>query len=58
MVSKRTGDKWSDPEDTKILPDSLVAAHPALSTDGLTMYFVSDMPGGFGLKDIYAVTPD
>jgi peptidoglycan-associated lipoprotein len=56
MVSKRTGDKWSDPEDTKILPDSLVAAHPALSKDGLTLYFVSDMPGGFGQKDIYSVT--
>ena len=56
MVSKRTGDKWSDPEDTRILPDSLVAAHPALSNDGLTMYFVSDMPGGSGLKDIYTVT--
>jgi len=56
MVSKRTGDKWGDPEDTKILPDSLVAAHPALSNDGLTMYFVSDMPGGSGLKDIYSVT--
>jgi len=56
MVSKRNGDKWSDPEDTKILPDSLVAAHPALSKDGLTLYFVSDMPGGFGQKDIYAAT--
>jgi peptidoglycan-associated lipoprotein len=56
MVSKRTGDKWGDPEDTNILPDSLVAAHPALSNDGLTMYFVSDMPGGSGLKDIYSVT--
>jgi len=56
MVSKRTGDKWSDPEDIKILPDSLVAAHPALSGDGLTLYFVSDMPGGSGLKDIYSAT--
>ena len=56
MVSKRTGDNWSEPEDTKILPDSLVAAHPALSADGLTLYFVSDKEGGFGLKDIYMVT--
>jgi peptidoglycan-associated lipoprotein len=56
MVSKRTGDKWSDPEDTKILPDSLVAAHPALTKDGLTLYFVSDMPGGFGQKDIYSAS--
>jgi peptidoglycan-associated lipoprotein len=58
MVSKRSGDKWSDPVNTKILPDSLVAAHPALSADGLTMYFVSDMPGGYGQKDIYSVTRD
>ncbi len=58
MVSKRSGDKWSDPVDSKILPDSLVAAHPALSADGLTLYFVSDMPGGSGLKDIYSVTRD
>jgi peptidoglycan-associated lipoprotein len=56
MYSKRNGDKWGDPVDLKILPDSLVAAHPALSADGLTLYFVSDMPGGFGQKDIYAVT--
>jgi peptidoglycan-associated lipoprotein len=56
MVSTRTGEKWSTPQDLKILPDSLVAAHPALSADGLTLYFVSDMPGGFGLKDIYSVT--
>lgn len=56
MFSKRSGDKWSDPVDAKILPDSLVAAHPAISADGLTLYFVSDMPGGYGMKDIYAVT--
>lgn len=56
MYSKRSGEKWSDPVNLGILPDSLVAAHPALSADGLTLYFVSDMPGGYGLKDIYAVT--
>jgi peptidoglycan-associated lipoprotein len=56
MYSKRSGDNWSDPVDLGILPDSLVAAHPALSADGLTLYFVSDMPEGYGLKDIYAVT--
>ncbi|HEX2617607.1 MAG TPA: hypothetical protein VHL57_08700, partial [Flavobacteriales bacterium] len=27
--------------------------HPALSPDGHTMYFVSDMPGGFGGTDLY-----
>ena len=28
--------------------------HPSLSSDGKTMYFVSDMPGGEGGTDIYA----
>lgn len=56
MYSVKNGDNWSTPEDTKILPDSLVAAHPSLSADGQTLYFVSDMPGGYGLKDIYKVT--
>jgi len=55
MVSERSGDKWGDAKDTGILPDSLVAAHPSVSSDGLTLYFVSDMPGGSGLKDIYYV---
>jgi peptidoglycan-associated lipoprotein len=56
MYSKNTGDKWSDPKNIKILPDSLVAAHPSISADGLTLYFVSDIAGGFGKKDIWKVT--
>lgn len=28
-------------------------AHPALSTDGKALYFVSDMPGGYGDTDLY-----
>ncbi|HEX8548401.1 MAG TPA: OmpA family protein [Cytophagaceae bacterium] len=27
--------------------------HPAFSSDGKTLYFVSDMPGGFGESDLY-----
>lgn len=30
--------------------------HPALSTDGKTMYFASDMPGGYGGMDLYKST--
>jgi len=56
MNSKRTGDSWSEPKNLEILPDSLVAAHPALSSDGLTLYFVSDMTGGSGEKDIWVTT--
>lgn len=56
MRSTRSGDTWSEPENSGILSDSLVAAHPALSPDGTTMYFVSDMPGGSGRKDIWMTT--
>ncbi|AXG72802.1 flagellar motor protein MotB [Flavobacterium arcticum] len=43
---------------TKALPFSKInysVAHPALSTDGKWMFFTSDMPGGYGETDIYAV---
>ena len=56
MYSKKTGDKWSDPKNIGILPDSLIAAHPSISHDGSTLYFVSNIAGGFGKKDIWKVT--
>ena len=31
-------------------------AHPAVSEDGNTLYFSSDMPGGYGGMDLYRVT--
>ena len=39
-----------------MLSDSIVVAHPAISPDNLTLYFVSDMSGGYGGKDIWKVT--
>ncbi len=50
---ERTGGKWGDPQ--RLLPggDSLMMAHPAISPDGNTLYFVSERAGGFGGKDIY-----
>jgi peptidoglycan-associated lipoprotein len=56
MYTKRTGDKWGTPKNINLLPDTLVAAHPSLSKDGLTLYFVSDLAGGSGKKDIWKVT--
>ncbi|HZK62289.1 MAG TPA: OmpA family protein, partial [Anaerovoracaceae bacterium] len=56
MYSKSSGDKWSEPKNLGILPDTLVAAHPSISPDGSTLYFVSDLSGGFGNKDIWKVT--
>ena len=56
MYSKLSGEQWSEPKNINIVADSLVAAHPALTPDGLTLYFVSDMPGGAGGKDIWVST--
>jgi peptidoglycan-associated lipoprotein len=56
MYSTREGTRWADPVKIDLLPDSMVVAHPALSPDGQTLYFVSDMPGGMGGKDIYRST--
>ncbi|MDD4107187.1 MAG: OmpA family protein [Prolixibacteraceae bacterium] len=44
---------WSEPIKLQVVSDSLIAAHPALTPDGSELYFVSDMPGGFGGKDIW-----
>lgn len=55
MYSQKSGSTWSKPENLNILPDSVVAAHPAISPDGSVLYFVSDIPGGFGKKDIWMV---
>jgi peptidoglycan-associated lipoprotein len=56
MQAERKGDSWTDPKNLEIMPDSIVAAHPAITPDGLTLYFVSDVKGGFGGKDIWFVT--
>ena len=56
MYSQKSGAAWSDPKNLGLLSDSLVAAHPAITPDGLTLYFVSELPGGFGGKDIYYST--
>jgi peptidoglycan-associated lipoprotein len=56
MLSKTQGDSWSDPEDLKLVNDSMIAAHPALSDDGLTMYFSSNIFGGYGGSDLWKIT--
>jgi peptidoglycan-associated lipoprotein len=50
---KKAGGKWSEPVKIVLGEDSLIFAHPSISPDGSTLYFVSDMPGGFGGKDIW-----
>jgi len=52
----RAGGKWSEPAVVQLGIDSVMMAHPAISPDGTTLYFVSDMPGGYGGKDIWKST--
>ncbi len=48
--------EWSDPKAFKLNNKEYSVGHPCLSSDGKTMYFVSDMPGGAGGTDIYKIT--
>ncbi|MFZ4548204.1 MAG: hypothetical protein ACOYN4_12245 [Bacteroidales bacterium] len=48
--------KWSEPESFAFNSSTYSVGHPYLKSDGNTMYFVSDMPGGFGGTDIYKTT--
>jgi outer membrane protein OmpA-like peptidoglycan-associated protein len=45
--------KWEKPSMLAFCDAKYRFAHPALSTDGRTLYFSSNMPGGFGGFDIY-----
>lgn len=53
-----TDDKWSKPESFILNSKEYSVGQPALSQNGNTMYFTSDMPGGFGGTDLYKVTKD
>lgn len=53
-TSTRNDAKWGKPQALKITADTLSSyAHPALSPDGKWLYFVSDMPEGYGGYDLW-----
>lgn len=49
-------DNWSEPESFFLNSEEYSVGQPCLTSDGNTMYFTSDMPGGMGGTDIYRVT--
>jgi peptidoglycan-associated lipoprotein len=52
--SKKAGDgSWEKPTLVPFCDSKFMFAHPTFSPDGKTMYFASDMPGGFGEMDIW-----
>ena len=44
---------WSKSYPFQFNSDEYSVGHPSITEDGLIMYFISDMPGGFGGTDIY-----
>ncbi|WP_191858650.1 OmpA family protein [Hanstruepera ponticola] len=52
----KDGDKWSNVEPLHINNKNYNISAPTMSADGKTLYFHSNMPGGFGLEDIYKVS--
>ena len=55
-TSRRSDATWSAPVKFDIINDTISAmGHPSVSPDGAYLYFTSDMPGGFGGKDIWRI---
>jgi outer membrane protein OmpA-like peptidoglycan-associated protein len=50
--------KWSKPVPFFLNNKDYSVGHPCLTAKGDTMYFTSNMPGGFGKADIYRTTKD
>ena len=55
-TSQRSEAAWSAPVKFEITSDTVSSyGHPAVSPDGEYLYFTSDMPGGFGGKDLWRI---
>lgn len=52
MTAENSNGKWVNNKELNINSEDYSCAHPSLFRDSL-LFFVSDMPGGFGGKDVY-----
>ena len=53
-ISKKIGDFWGTPENMgSTINSSSWDSQPSLSADGRTLYFSSNRPGGYGMRDIW-----
>ena len=53
IAKKDEKGNWGKFENFPFNNDEYSVGHPAISKDGKIMYFVSDMPGGYGQTDLY-----
>jgi len=54
--AKISGNNWAEVKELSFNSNEYSIGHPSLSSDGKILYFVSDMPKGFGGTDIYKVS--
>lgn len=54
-IAAENGKTWGSIKELPFNSDDYSCGHPSLSQDESKLYFVSDMPGGFGGTDIYVV---
>jgi len=53
FVAEEKNGRWTVKGEFPYNSDAYSVGHPSLSHDGKVLYFVSNMPGGFGGTDIY-----
>ena len=52
-VQQNADDQWEEPELLPFTDDKYSYTQPSVTQDGKTLYFSSNMPGGYGGADIY-----
>lgn len=57
-VAKQEGNRYGTPILIPIAADSVIVTHPSLSADGKTLYFASNLSGGYGGLDIWKISRD
>ena len=54
FMSRKQGSTWGAAVPLPFVVDSITFAHPTMSADGKTLYFVSNMSGGYGKMDLWS----
>ena len=54
FLGKLEGDQWKLTGAFPYNSDEYSVGHPSIDTSGTTLYFASDMPGGYGKSDLYS----
>jgi outer membrane protein OmpA-like peptidoglycan-associated protein len=55
FTADQKGKDWGNVKEMPFNSNDYSCGHPALSPDDTKLYFVSDMPGGYGGTDVYVV---